>query len=167
MASNDAMSPLLRRYLYLLLLAVLVPAGVQAALWIAGAVEDHRAAPPVKAARTFLDAFASGDCVRALPMLSAASRDAIAAQMRAERPGQSISTPRSCWTSATRVFHGLQSKSAQLASQVGDTAIVNIEHREADPKSFLIPGFWPTRYVVTRSEMRLVAESGAWRIMVP
>jgi len=159
--------PVLRRYLWLLLLVILVPAGVQVAIWTADAIEQRRTAPAVKAARAFLAAFGHGDCERALALLSAASRRAVEADMAAQRPVRDVSGPRACWTPAMRAFHGLRGKSARLAFQADGAATVSLDHYEADPKSFLIPGFWPTRFIVTPAQMRLVAEAGAWRVVVP
>lgn len=161
------MSSRLRRYLSLLLLVALVPLGFQAAIWISETLENRRGEPPVRTVRAFLDAFRNGDCARALTFLSAASRKAVEVQIQAQRQGYERSTPRSCWIAATRVFHGLQSKSARVSSQAGTRSFVSVERREADPTSFLMPGFWPTRYFVTQAEISVMQEEGEWRIVLP
>jgi hypothetical protein len=156
-----------RRYLYLVGLVILVPLAAQVAVWIAQAIEERGTARPVKAARAFLEAFGRGDCERALSLLSSAGRGVVEAEMAAQHRPPSVSVPRSCWTPAMRVFHGLRATSARLESQTNHTAIISLSQHAADPKSFLLPGFWPTRYIVTASEMHLAEEGGAWKVVLP
>jgi hypothetical protein len=153
----------LRRYLYALLLLILIPAGVQAAIWIAEAIEAHRTPAPVKAVRAFLEALRGRDCEPALAFLAEASRRAVEARAAAQRTLPGMRPPQACrWA-----FHGLRAQTAQLKSQEAGRAVIAIERHESDPKSFLIPGFWATRSIVTPAEMRLVDEGGAWKVVVP
>jgi hypothetical protein len=129
----------------------------------------------VKAARAFLAALREGyqrddACERALSLLTADSRSVFEAQGQEDRARSArYSRPRACTTSvpAARVFAGLQPKTARLISQESSSAIVGVERYEGDPTSYRLPGFWPSRWIVTTAEMRLVQEAGAWRVALP
>lgn len=166
------MHRLLRRNLYLLLLVILGAAGVQITVWIEDAIDERRTEPPVKVARQFLSALEHGDCDTALAYLSAAGRSAVEAQMREilqSDPPYVQYGPYShlCWRTALREFVAYSPKTAQLASQAAGSAAVSVERHEGDPKSYLVPGFWPTRTIVTPVTMRLAEESGQWKVIVP
>jgi hypothetical protein len=170
------MGSLARRYVYLLLLVVLVPAAVQLLVWGAEAIEERRTPPAVKAARAFLAALREGRledeaCERALSLLTPASRDVFRTEAQ-EDQGRHVyrrSPPRTCtvWVPSARAFEGLDPKTARFISQQNGRAIVGIERREADPTSFRVPGFWPSRWIVTQAEMQLIDEAGQWKIALP
>jgi hypothetical protein len=54
-----------------------------------------------------------------------------------------------------------------LISQESGRAVVEIERYDADPTSFRIPGFWPSRWIVTTAEIRLAEEAGRWKAALP
>lgn len=152
----------MRRYLQALLLLVLGLAIVKVVIWVADWIDDYRSPPPVKVVRQLLDALRNDDCSRALTYFSAQSRSALAPA----KPGSS-SRFRYCWPQAQKQFSGLYPPSARLGSQTAGRAKVSIEHYASDPKSFLVPGFWPTRSIVTTVTIDLVEEAGeAWRVVV-
>jgi|GEM_PF-4488460 len=166
------MGRILRGHARTFALLVAALAAVQSAVWVANAIEDRRTPSPVKAARAFLAALGNSTlkdgeaCERALSHLSAASRSELEAQIVAGDKGRgAASSP--CRALMARSFLGLQPRTARLASESGGRATVAIERHEADPKSFLVPGFWPTRYLVTPAEMRLVEEAGQWKVVAP
>lgn len=68
---------------------------------------------------------------------------------------------------ALRAFLAYSPNTAQIASQTAGRATVSLERHEGDPTSYLIPGFWPTRTIVTPVTMRLVEESGQWKVLLP
>jgi hypothetical protein len=173
---NGLMGILARRYVYLLLLVVLVPAGVQLLVWGAEAIEARRTPPAVKAARAFLAALRDGyprddACERALSLLTADSRSVFEAQGQEDRTRSARNSPRprACTTSvpAARMFAGLQPKTARLISQENGRAVVGVERYEGDPTSYRIPGFWPSRWIITTAEMQLVEETGRWKVALP
>jgi len=164
------MRTLLRNYMVRLLLVVMGAVGVQLAVWVAEALEERRTPPPVKAARAFVSALNEaalrkhGACERALSVVAATSRSALEAQVPRGKDWQAENP---CWALSAHSFRGLRRGTAQLSSQTTSHAIVSIERHEADPNSFLIPGFWPTRWTVTPTEMRLVEEGGTWKVVAP
>lgn len=170
------MGILARRYVYLALLVILVPAGVQLLIWAAEAIEERRTPPAVKAARTFLAALREGyqrdeACEQALSLLTAESLNVFRGEAQEDRARQAhySSRPRACTVSvpAARVFDGLRPKSARLISQESGRAVVGIERYDADPTSYRLPGFWPSRWIVTTAEIRLAEEAGRWKVALP
>jgi hypothetical protein len=141
----------------------------QLVVWVANAIEDRRTPPPVKAARTFLAALSNAArkdgeaCERALSHLTASRRAMFEAQARSGYRWRA--SP--CGTAAAHSFLGLQPNTVRLASQTSGRATVSIDRQKADPKSFLVPGFWPTRYIVTTAEMQLIKETGSWKVVGP
>lgn len=166
------MRSLLRNNVFrLFLLVVTVAAAAQTAIWVVGAIEEHRTPPPVKATRVFLAALQSaalsGDegCERALALLAASSRKRLETEARS-MSGRHIRAS-ACRTRSALFFLGLQPRTALLKAQTGGQAVVSIERHEADPKSFLIPGFWPTRSIVSTVEVQLIEEVGGWKVTLP
>ena len=167
------MPKLLRKPLTILLLAILLPAAVQLAVSLERTINDHRTEPPVAAAREFLAAVQAGDCDQAWQYFSAATQSYIEEQSRERTRREAYNAaafaPRSLYCKPTSVhrFHGYRRKTARLKSQSLPHAVVSLDHQEADPKSFLIPGFWPTRFIITPVEMQMITEAGTWKIVVP
>jgi hypothetical protein len=54
-----------------------------------------------------------------------------------------------------------------LISQESGRAVVGIERYDADPTSYRLPGFWPSRWIVTTAEVRLAEEAGRWKAALP
>ncbi len=166
------MGRILRDYARTLALLVAALVTVQLVAWVANAIEERRTPPPVKAARAFLAALSRATlkdddaCEHALSLLTASSRATFEGQARTgDRRRTAAGSP--CRTPAAHLFLGLRPDTARLASLTDDRATVGIERHEADPKSFLVPGFWPTRYIVSSAEIRLVEEAGHWKVVAP
>jgi hypothetical protein len=166
------MGTILRDYARTLALLGAALVAVVVVTWVAHAIEDRRTPSPVKAARNFLEAVSRGTlnndkaCERALSHLTSSSRARFEAQARsADRWRSAAALP--CRTAAARSFFGLRPDTARLAWQTGDRATIAIQRHAADPKSFLVPGFWPTRYIVTATEMHLTKEAGQWKVVAP
>ena len=129
--------------------------------------------PAVLAAQEFLAAVDRSDCSAAWSYFSTGAKAYIemqSAEMIAETPYRNDHlAPQNLYCRPNRVHRFLtyQSETATLKSQSDSGAVVDVERFEGDPESFLIPGFWPTRYNVIHEEMRLVLEAGGWKVVVP
>ena len=129
--------------------------------------------PPVAAAQEFLAAVDDSDCDRAWTYLSAAAQayvQARAAELQSEESSTYMRwTPEHIYCRPTR-FHdfGLfQADTAALKSLSGPEAVVSVARLEPDPESFLIPGFWATRYKRFQEDMHMVDEGGSWKLVLP
>jgi hypothetical protein len=124
--------------------------------------------PAVAAAQEFLAAVGRFDCAAVWTYFSTDAQayvEAKSAELIAQTPYRDENLmPQNLYC---RQFLMYQRDTAVLKSQSVSTAIVAVERYEADPKSFLIPGFWATRYNMFPEEIRMVQEAGTWKVVVP
>lgn len=126
---------------------------------------------PAATVRTFLSAVQRDNCSRAFTYFAKATQANIRAQSKKairDAPYYAeVFSPENLYCKATYTNRYLSyvAKSAKLASQDGDRAVVSVLLR--DPTDFLIPGFFPTSHKDVPVEMRLVKEVEGWKITLP
>jgi hypothetical protein len=126
----------------------------------------ERAATPESAVRTFLRAVSRHDCETAWQLFSSRTQRAIEQKAAAEPafPGLVRFTPKELYCRPTGAHHYrlYEPRTAQVLKVEGDTALVTVKEREGT--DFLIPGFWPTRFIYHDRQMGLIREDGRWKI---
>jgi hypothetical protein len=152
-------------------LAVL--AGVAAVLFWPEPVPQPRAPaePPAAAARDFLAAVKRKDCDTAWIYLSTDSQARIEREsereiQRAPYYAESFA-PRNLYCGPTYAhrFGEYDPESVRLLSSSDGRATVGVD-RHVDA-GFRLPGFFPTRTEIHPTEMELVEEAGAWKVVIP
>jgi|GEM_PF-5035815 len=123
---------------------------------------------PEDAANEFLRAVHRQDCKKIFAFFSTASQEKIradAAKAVKDYPAYAAQfTPENlyCTSVYANRFLTYNRGSAKLPRIQGSNAVVTVTYSEGT--NFLIPGFFPTKFVKVPTTMQLVKENGSWKI---
>ncbi|MBI4179321.1 hypothetical protein HY522_07870 [bacterium] len=123
---------------------------------------------PEAVANAFLREIHDGHCKQAFAFFSQSSRERIEAESveAAEREPYYAESykPENLYCKPTYAhrYLGCVAGSARLGHMETISAVVTVDRK--DGTDFLVPGFWPTRYVVTPVDIQMIQENGLWKI---